>query len=303
MSPPNRLFDLSGLLHFPLPRIATLVGCEWISRQSEGVAYKMYVEQYSYPAPSKYLQIIDHGGGDPNNELVEWEFAEIVEAINYEKANKVPIKELISDRGLMWRAFICISCGVFSQTSGNGLISTYLSTILVSAGITDAKDIVTINGSISIWSWIVGVGCAIFTSRLKRRTVFLTGLTTMLIIFIGWTVAQAQYDMHGVKAAGYAVIAIVFLYNAAYAYSLLYLVSCLCDSVPPLLNRDMILTSLQVVAYPIEIAPYRWRVRMWSLTLLAISIAAFFNSYVNVSKKAIKYPHPHSTAHQINHVR
>ncbi|CAI7612314.1 unnamed protein product [Penicillium glandicola] len=84
-------------------------------------------------------------------------------------------------------------------------------------------------------------------------------MTAMLAIFVGWTIAQAQYNITGVPAAGYAVIALIFIYNAAYAFSWLVL----------------------VVAYPIEVAPYKWRACMWALTMLAISISAFFNQYVN----------------------
>lgn len=166
-----------------------------------------------------------HGAGDSNSALVEWEYAEIVEAITLEKSAETSWKEVLGNKGLMWRFFICICCGVFSQTSGNGLISSYLTTILNGVGITKTKEVTLINGCISIWSWIVGVGCAILTSRLRRRTVFLTGTTAMLIIFVGWTIAQARYNITGVPAAGYAVIALIFIYNAAYAFSWLVLVS------------------------------------------------------------------------------
>lgn len=179
----------------------------------------------------------------------------------------------------MWRFFICICCGVFSQTSGNGLISSYLTTILNGVGITKTKEVTLINGCISIWSWIVGVACAILTAKFRRRTVFLTGTTAMLVIFIGWTIAQARYNITGVPASGYAVIALIFIYNAAYAFSWLVLVS-LCSSKIVCSLADIL---EKVVAYPIEVAPYKWRARMWALTMFAISVSAFFNQYVNVS--------------------
>ncbi|XMA16517.1 hypothetical protein WAI453_009308 [Rhynchosporium graminicola] len=200
-----------------------------------------------------------HGAGEPNNALVDWEFAEMVEAITLEQSAQLSWKELLQNKGMLWRAFICVCCGVFSQTSGNGLISAYLTTILHGAGIRDAKSVTLINGGISIWSWIIGVACAVLTSKFRRRPLFLYGTSAMLAIFIGWTIAQARYDISGVPAAGYAVIALIFLYNAAYAFCWLYL----------------------VVGYPIEIAPYLWRARLWALTLLSIFISAFFNQYVN----------------------
>lgn len=148
----------------------------------------------------------------------------MVEAITLEQSTQLSWKELIQNKGMLWRAFICVCCGVFSQTSGNGLISAYLTTILHGAGIRDAKSVTLINGGISIWSWIIGVACAILTSKFRRRPLFLYGTSAMLVIFIGWTIAQARYDISGVPAAGYAVIALVFIYNAAYAFCWLYLV-------------------------------------------------------------------------------
>jgi hypothetical protein len=178
--------------------------------------------------------MLDHAGGDHSSALVDWEFSEMVEAITLEQSAELSYKELFTNKGMLWRSFICVCCGVFSQTSGNGLVSAYLTTILHGAGITDAKAVTLINGGISIWSWIVGVACAILTSKLRRRTVFLTGTPLMLIIFIGWTIAQARYDITGVRSAGYAVIALVFIYNAAYAFSWLFLVSSDSPKSPPI---------------------------------------------------------------------
>ena len=128
------------------------------------------------------------------------------------------------NRGLLWRAFICVCCGVFSQTSGNGLVSSYLPEILASAGITQTKTVTLINGCNSIWSWLVAIICALLTPRLRRRTTFLTGMAAMLTFFVGWTIAQARYDITGVQGAGYAVLALIFLNNAAYSYCWLFLV-------------------------------------------------------------------------------
>ncbi|KAJ0419557.1 hypothetical protein BJY00DRAFT_313940 [Aspergillus carlsbadensis] len=88
---------------------------------------------------------------------------------------------------------------------------------------------------------------------------FLIGTSGMLVIYVAWTVAQARYEITGVKSAGYAVIALIFLYNAFYSFAWLFL----------------------VVAYPLEIANYKFRARLWALTLLSVSLSAFFNAYIN----------------------
>jgi hypothetical protein len=143
------------------------------------------------------------------------------EAITLEKSSDLSWCEFFTNRNMLWRFFILVCCSAFSQTSGNGLVSAYLLTILHGARIADA--VTLINGGISIWSWLVGVVRAIITSKLYYWMVFLVGTSMMLAIFIGWTTAQARYDITIVPAAGYAVTALVFLYNAAYAF-------CCCSS-------------------------------------------------------------------------
>ncbi|PMD47758.1 putative MFS hexose transporter [Hyaloscypha variabilis F] len=176
------------------------------------------------------------------NALVDWEYSEISQAIALEQSETPSLKELAMNRGLLWRAFICVCCGVFSQTSGNGLVSSYFPEILPSAGVTQTKTVTLINGCNSIWSWLVAIICAFNVN-----------------IFVGWTIAQARYDITGVQGAGYAVLALIFLNNAAYSYCWLFL----------------------VITYPLEVAPYKWRAKLWALVVLSISISAFFNQYVN----------------------
>ncbi|KAF7556060.1 hypothetical protein G7Z17_g1761 [Cylindrodendrum hubeiense] len=201
----------------------------------------------------------DHGGGNNDSALVDWELTKIRQAISLEKAENIKILDFVKNRGLMWRAFLCMCCGVFSQTSGNGLVSAYLVQILNAAGIVKTKELTLINGGISTWAWIVGIVSAVITARFRRRPVLLFGTSAMLVTFIGWTIAQARYDITGSRAAGNAVIAMIFLFNAAGSFAWLYM----------------------VVSYPIEISPYIYRARLWAFTTFCIAMSGFFNQYVN----------------------
>lgn len=79
-----------------------------------------------------------HGNGDPEDEVVRLEFAEIKEAITMEQAvSKRQWKELIATPGNRMRTFICICVGLFSQWSGNGITSYYMTPMLISIGIQD----------------------------------------------------------------------------------------------------------------------------------------------------------------------
>lgn len=87
---------------------------------------------------AKDILIRLHGNGDPNDEVVRVEFAEIKEAIAMEQAvSKREWKELIETPGNRMRTFICICVGLFSQWSGNGITSYYLTPMMINIGITD----------------------------------------------------------------------------------------------------------------------------------------------------------------------
>lgn len=79
-----------------------------------------------------------HGNGDPEDEVVRLEFAEIKEAITMEQAvSKRQWKELIATPGNRMRTFICVCVGFFSQWSGNGITSYYMTPMLIGIGIQD----------------------------------------------------------------------------------------------------------------------------------------------------------------------
>lgn len=80
-----------------------------------------------------------HGNGDENDEFVKWEFAEIRETLHMEKeaSARSGWHELVRTPGNRKRCFLIIATAIFSQCSGNSLVSYYLSSILKTIGITE----------------------------------------------------------------------------------------------------------------------------------------------------------------------
>ena len=80
-----------------------------------------------------------HANGDASDEFVKWEFEEIRETLHMEKeaAASSGWHELIRTPGNRKRFFLIIVTAIFSQCSGNGLVSYYLSSILKTIGITE----------------------------------------------------------------------------------------------------------------------------------------------------------------------
>lgn len=79
-----------------------------------------------------------HGNNDPNDEFAKWEYTEISETLRMEKqaAATSGWHELVRTPGNRKRCFLIIATAIFSQCSGNGLVSYYLSSILKTIGFT-----------------------------------------------------------------------------------------------------------------------------------------------------------------------
>lgn len=78
-----------------------------------------------------------HGNG-AENDFVNWEFNEISQTLRVEKAASASSGwyELVRTPGNRKRCLLIILTAIFSQCSGNGLVSYYLAAVLQTIGIT-----------------------------------------------------------------------------------------------------------------------------------------------------------------------
>lgn len=158
-----------------------------------------------------------HANGNANDELVQYEFTEIKETIALEaEYSKRGISELWSTKGNRHRMLICICAGLFSQWSGNSLVSYYIGDILNQVGIEDQETQNLINGILMIWNMIVAGSMAFAVDKAGRRPLFLTSTLGMLISFIAWTIASKYAVENNSTPAGTAVVAMIFIYYTCY---------------------------------------------------------------------------------------
>jgi hypothetical protein len=80
-----------------------------------------------------------HGNNDPDDEFAKWEFSEISETLRleHEAAASNGWHEMIRTPGNRKRCMLIVATAIFSQCSGNGLVSYYLASILETIGITE----------------------------------------------------------------------------------------------------------------------------------------------------------------------
>lgn len=138
-----------------------------------------------------------HANGDVNDPLVEVEMIEIQQAIEVDRELRETSSywSMIKDKANRSRTLIIIAIGFFSQWSGNGLISYYLSIILTSIGYTDSKQQLMINGIIQAVSLVTAIIGAMVVNRFARRTLWLTSTIGLLISFIGESLLAVLSDV------------------------------------------------------------------------------------------------------------
>ncbi|KAK7041446.1 hypothetical protein VNI00_009312 [Paramarasmius palmivorus] len=202
-----------------------------------------------------------HADGNENDPLVRYEFEEIKAAIEFDRtvASNVGYKSLFTTKGNLKRMRIIIALAFFSQWSGNGLPSYYLNRILTRIGITRDFDQLLINGILAIWNLCWAMLASFLVEKAGRRLLFITSAAGMLLFWTAQTICFAQSEITHKSEAGYALIAFMFLFFAAY---------------------DLAFTPL-IVSYTVEILPYALRAKGFNVFNFAISLSLIFNQYVN----------------------
>lgn len=202
-----------------------------------------------------------HANGDNNNATVQFEYHEIKETLRleYQYQKTSSYLDFFKTRGNRHRLLLLASLGLFSQWSGNGLVSYYATDVYKSIGITDGDTQLGMNGGLTILSLIVSVSCAMLVDRVGRRPLFITATASMCVTFILWTICASQQEATGNAAAGRAVIAFIWIFSVAYALA----------------------WSGLLVAYTVEILPFKIRAKGLMLMNFFIQVALTINQYVN----------------------
>jgi MFS family permease len=166
-----------------------------------------------------------HCGGNMDDPLLAFEYEEIKEALRMEKEakNTSSYKAMFTTKGNLKRMRVIVAIAFFSQWSGNGVVSYYLSLVLKGIGITTEFEQNLFNGILQIYNLGTAYLGALVVDRAGRRTLFLTSTAGMCITFAIWTACSATYDNSRVldaqgetisanKNAGNAVAAMIFIY-------------------------------------------------------------------------------------------
>ncbi|KAL3457208.1 putative MFS sugar transporter [Aspergillus heterothallicus] len=201
-----------------------------------------------------------HAEGDRDSVIVRAEIAQIERTIKIEREeSKQTWGDMFRTAGMRRRLFISGFLGLFTQWSGNTLISYYLSDLLNMVNITDGVVKSKINIGIACWGLVTGTVSALVTPRFPRRRMYLITACSLLCVYIAWTISMERFMTTQVKAAAVLTILFIFLYSPAYniGYNAL------------------------TYTYLVELFPYFGRSRGISWYQFFSRGAGFFATYVN----------------------
>ncbi|KFY50014.1 hypothetical protein V496_09671 [Pseudogymnoascus sp. VKM F-4515 (FW-2607)] len=160
-----------------------------------------------------------HAAGDASAPLVDFEINEMEENIRIEQTinSQSSYFDLFSTPGNRRRTLIASILGLFTQWSGNAVISYYLTLVLNTIGITDVSSQALINGLLQIFNWFAAVVAgALMVDRIGRRKLFLISTGGMLCSYIVWTVLSSVFTNTLNQNVGTTVVVIIFVYQFFY---------------------------------------------------------------------------------------
>jgi hypothetical protein len=158
-----------------------------------------------------------HAENDHHSAFAAAEMAQIEHTIRIELENSHRSwRELVTVPGLRKRTIIGAFLGLFTQWSGNTLLSYYLNDLLGLIGITDPRFVGKMNVGLNSWNLVNAVVISLLVKRFPRRKMYLTCATSLLCCYIAWTISVQQYTKTAQVEPARLTIAIIFIYQACY---------------------------------------------------------------------------------------
>jgi hypothetical protein len=163
-----------------------------------------------------------HAEGDATSLLVQAEMAQIRSTIKLEMehSNQTWL-DLFRTAGMRRRALIAGFLGLFTQMSGNTLLSYYQNLLFNLIGYTTDYAKTRINIANQCWSLLNAMIIAVIVTRFRRRWMFMLSAGSMTLVFMSMTICfqrlgHAEDHNYSNKSAQYAALFFYFAYSPCY---------------------------------------------------------------------------------------
>lgn len=238
-----------------LPSIIQIAFIYWVPESPRFLIAKDKHEQ-ALATLAKY-----HANGDANNATVQFEYREIKETIRleFEASSSSSYMDFFKTKGNRYRFAVLISLGIFSQWSGNAIISNYSSMLYESAGVKDSTQKLGLGAGQTCMSLIISLTMAVLVDKIGRRPLFLAATGGMWGTLVFWTLTCGLFEEHGADRARFAMLFFIWVFQIFYSLA----------------------WSGLLVGYAIEILPYKLRAKGLMVMNLTVQAALTLNQYAN----------------------
>ncbi|KAL8372308.1 hypothetical protein RB595_001886 [Gaeumannomyces hyphopodioides] len=238
-----------------IPSIIQILGIYWVPESPRYLVAQDRNEE-ALAMLTKY-----HGNGDENHPTVQFEYREIRETIKMEQAASKysSYMDFFRTPGNRYRLLVLFTLALFSQWSGNAIVSNYSALLYKNAGILDPRQRLGLSTGNSLLAVFISVSCAMMVDRFGRRPIFLTATGGMFGTLILWTLSCALYETKDSPGAENALIFFIWVFGIFYA----------------------IAWSGLLIGYALEILPYVLRAKGMMILNITVQLALTFNNLAN----------------------
>lgn len=173
--------------------------------------------------------------------------------------NSTKYVDFLKTKGNRYRLAILLSLGIFSQWSGNAVVSNYSARLYINAGMESENDRLILSAGKTILDMVISISCALLVERVNRRFTFLFSTGGMFIALVFWTLTCGLYEQHEAPGANAGMIFLIWLHGVFYS-------TC---------------WSGLLIGYAVEILPYSLRAKGLMFLNISIQVALLLNTYLN----------------------
>ncbi|KAL1604023.1 hypothetical protein SLS60_005615 [Paraconiothyrium brasiliense] len=163
---------------------------------------------------------IANTGGDVASPIVQVQFKEIEDTLRWERERELSVWKALAQPANRRRLLITSTFSIMVMLPGTNIVIFYFGDMLSSAGIKDPTTQLQINVILTSWTLVVAVTASCFADKLGRKTLCASSLTAGLITLYALAGLTARYGTSGYAPGVYGTIAMIFLYNATYAWGI-----------------------------------------------------------------------------------
>ncbi|KAI5477296.1 hypothetical protein MNV49_006517 [Pseudohyphozyma bogoriensis] len=202
-----------------------------------------------------------HGNGNPNDELVQFEFEEMKQTLLMEKeVASQSFMQVFNAPGNKRRFILAALMTFCPQLNGSSIISFYYTTMLKLVGISDAGTLLGINSGLLLFQFLVMIAASFALPYMRRRAAVLGTWPVLVAALAALMACTAVYEKSGNtnKGASIATVAMVWVFSGVAG-----------------------ITGPIFYSYPAEVLNYATRAKGMAVWSVVNQCCGIFSSFVN----------------------